>query len=165
MDGEQPSIAQPKHCRCESIGWIQQIRKTVTGLINPKDNEASEMKAEQLALDSSSGLAHFSKMGACSYTLPSVFEPPSDSKPGPEGESGGSLRTYCSQSTCCQATGNNKQEYLRPLQWMHESICRRSRRQAQDPEARGVSRHGNQGQGAQAGAFIPTCPTRNTLRP
>ena len=30
----------------------------VTGLINPEDNEASEKKAEQLALDSSSGLAH-----------------------------------------------------------------------------------------------------------
>ena len=36
----------------------------VTGLINLEDNEASEKKAEQLALDSSSGLAHLSKMGA-----------------------------------------------------------------------------------------------------
>ena len=34
----------------------------VTGLINPEDNEANEKKAEQLALDSSSGLAHLSKM-------------------------------------------------------------------------------------------------------
>ena len=58
----------------------------VTGLITPEDNEASEKKAEQLALDSSSGLAHLSRMGAYNYTLPSVFEPPSDSKSGQEGD-------------------------------------------------------------------------------
>ena len=73
----------------------------ITGLIDPEDNEASEKKAEQLALDSSSGLAHLSKMGPYSYTLPSVFEPPSDSKSGQEGESGGSRRTYCSQYSFC----------------------------------------------------------------
>ena len=33
----------------------------------------------------SPGLAHCPKMGAYCYTLPSVFEPQSDSKPGPEG--------------------------------------------------------------------------------
>ena len=59
----------------------------VMGLINPKDNEASEKKAEQLALDSSSELTHYPKMGAYSYTLPSVFEPQSDSKLGTEGGS------------------------------------------------------------------------------
>ena len=58
----------------------------VTGLITPEDNEASEKKAEQLALDSSSGLAHLPKMGAYRNTLPSVFEPPSDSKSGQEGD-------------------------------------------------------------------------------
>jgi hypothetical protein len=57
----------------------------ITGLINPEDNEATEKKAEQLDPDSSSGLAHYPKMGAYSYTLISVFEPPSDSKPGQEG--------------------------------------------------------------------------------
>ncbi len=34
----------------------------ITGLINPNNNEATEKKAEQLALDSSSGLAHYLKM-------------------------------------------------------------------------------------------------------
>ena len=57
----------------------------ITGLINPEDNEANAKKAEQLDPDSSSGLAHYPKMGAYSYTLISVFEPPSDSKPGQEG--------------------------------------------------------------------------------
>jgi hypothetical protein len=61
-------------------------KKLITkGLINPEDNEATEKKAEQLALDSSAGLAHHPKMGAYSYTLPCVFESPSDSQPGQEG--------------------------------------------------------------------------------
>ena len=66
------------------MGLCRYGKLIVKGLINPKDNEASEKKAEQLALDSSSGLAHLSKMGY-SYILPSVFEPPSDSKSGQEG--------------------------------------------------------------------------------
>ncbi len=48
------------------------------------DNEATENKAEQLALDSSSRLAHYPKMGNSSHTLLSVFEPLSNSKPGPD---------------------------------------------------------------------------------
>ena len=36
----------------------------VTGLINPKDSKATEKKAKQLALESSSGLIHYPKMGA-----------------------------------------------------------------------------------------------------
>ncbi len=79
-------------------GFVGYGKLITTGRINPKDNEATEKKAEQLALDSSEGLAHHSKMGAYSYTLPCVFEPPSDSQPGPEG---GPRRTYCSQRSCC----------------------------------------------------------------
>ena len=66
-------------------GFVGYGKLISTGLINPEDNEATEKKAEQLALDSSARLAHHPKMGAYSYTLPSVFEPPSDSQPGPEG--------------------------------------------------------------------------------
>jgi hypothetical protein len=92
MDGEQHSISLTKHCLYASTEWFQEILETyshatVTGLevINPKDNEATEKKAEQLALDSSFGLSHYPKMGAYSYTLPSVFEPQSDSEPGQKG--------------------------------------------------------------------------------
>ncbi len=57
MDGEQPSISQSKHCSYASTnGFSGHGKFKVTGLINPKDNEATEKKAEQLALDSSSGL-------------------------------------------------------------------------------------------------------------
>ncbi len=59
---------------------------TVTGLINPKDNEATKKKAEQLALDCSFGTCPFSQDGSFSHILPSVFEPLSDSKPGLEGD-------------------------------------------------------------------------------
>ena len=52
----------------------------VTGLINPEDNEAADKKA-----DFSPGIAHYPKMGAYSYTLPSVFEPQSNNKTGLEG--------------------------------------------------------------------------------
>jgi hypothetical protein len=62
-----------------------QLANAAGGLINPKDNEVTKKKAEQLALDSFSGLTHYPKMGAYSYTLPGVFEPQSDNKPGPEG--------------------------------------------------------------------------------
>ena len=63
----------------------------VTGLINPEDYEVAEKKAEQLAPDSSPGLAHHPKMGAYSFTPISVFEPPSDIKPGPEGDPTGPI--------------------------------------------------------------------------
>jgi len=63
----------------------------VTGLINPEDYEVAEKKAEQLAPDSSPGLAHHPKMGAYSFTPLSVFEPPSDIKPGPEGDPTGPI--------------------------------------------------------------------------
>ncbi len=66
-------------------GFSRYRKLITTGLIIPEDNEATEKKAEQLALDSSARLSHHPKMGAYSYTLPSVFEPQSDSKPGPEG--------------------------------------------------------------------------------
>jgi hypothetical protein len=42
----------------------------VTGLIDPKDNEATGKKAEQLALDSSLALVHYPTIGADCYTLP-----------------------------------------------------------------------------------------------
>jgi hypothetical protein len=67
-------------------GFSRYWKLITTGLINPKDNEVTVKKAEQLALDSSTGLAHHPKMGAYSYTLPSVFEPLSDRKPGLEGD-------------------------------------------------------------------------------
>ncbi len=51
----------------------------------------AEKKAEQLAPDSSPGLAHHPKMGAYSYTPLSVFEQPSDIKTGPEGDPAGSI--------------------------------------------------------------------------
>ena len=74
MDGEQPSIAQPKHVDMQAQNGFGGYGKLiVTGLINSKDNKATE-KNEQLVLDSCSGLAHYPKMGAYSYTLPSVFE-------------------------------------------------------------------------------------------
>ena len=63
----------------------------VTGLINPEDYEVAEKKAEQLAPDPSPGLAHHPKMGAYSFTPLSVFEPPSDIKPGPEGDPAGPI--------------------------------------------------------------------------
>ncbi len=63
-------------------GFCRYWKLIFTGLINRNDNGTSERKAEQLALDYSSGLAHYPKMGAYSCTLPSVFEPSSDSKPG-----------------------------------------------------------------------------------
>ena len=66
-------------------GFCRYGKLIITRFINPKDKEAIEKKAEHLALDSSPGLAHYPKMGAYSYTLPIVFEPPSYSKPGPEG--------------------------------------------------------------------------------
>ena len=37
------------------------------------------------------GLAHYPTMEAFVYFLPSVFEPPSDSKPGPEGGPAGPI--------------------------------------------------------------------------
>ena len=87
MDGSNPLSPNPSTVAMQAQdGFGRYGKLIVTGPINPKDNEASEKKAEQLALDSSSGLAHYPKMGACSYTLQSVFEPPPDSKPGPEGD-------------------------------------------------------------------------------
>jgi hypothetical protein len=85
MGGEQPSIAQPRHCSYASANGFGRYGKLIiTGLINPEDYEAAEKKAEQLAPDSSPGFAHHPKMGAYSYTPLSGFEPPSDIKPGPE---------------------------------------------------------------------------------
>jgi len=63
----------------------------VTGLINPEDYEAAEKKAEQLAPDSSLGLAPHPKMGAYSYAPLSVVELPSDIKPGPEVDPSGPI--------------------------------------------------------------------------
>jgi hypothetical protein len=40
-------------------GFGRYWKLITTGLINSKDNESSKKKAEQLALDSSSGLAHY----------------------------------------------------------------------------------------------------------
>jgi hypothetical protein len=53
--------------------------------MNAEDNKATEQKTEQTAPASSPGLVHHPKMGARSYTLPSVFEQPTDSNSGPAG--------------------------------------------------------------------------------
>ncbi len=56
------------------LAGFGRYRKLITtGLINQKDSEATVKKAEQLALDSSTRLANYLKMGAYSYTLPIVL--------------------------------------------------------------------------------------------
>ncbi len=54
-----------------------------SGFINAEDNKATEQKTEQTAPASSPGLVHHPKVGARSYTLPSVFEQLTDSNSGP----------------------------------------------------------------------------------
>ncbi len=55
--------------------------------MNADDNKATEQTTEQTAPAFSTGLVHHPKMGATSrsYTLPSVFEPLTDSNSGPAG--------------------------------------------------------------------------------
>jgi hypothetical protein len=62
-------------------------KRRVSGFINAEDNKDTVhwQKTEQMALGSFPGLAHHPKMGASSYILPRVFEPPSYSKLGPAG--------------------------------------------------------------------------------
>jgi hypothetical protein len=68
------------HVQSDSGGCGKLI---VSGFINAEDNKATEQKTEHTAPASSPGLVHHSKMGAKSYTLPIVFEPPTDSNSGP----------------------------------------------------------------------------------
>ncbi len=162
MDGEQPSISQPKHCRYASTEWFRQILETYHhGLINPEDNEATEKKAEQLALDSSTGLAHHPKMGAYSYTLPSVSEPPCDSKPGPQGVPANLL-----QSTLLLLSPGGLAARAPLTSAMNIRVHLLGKPRIQRPRgfADTATNGQGQGQGAQAGAFVPTCPARTTFR-
>ena len=142
-------------------GFVGYGKLITTGLINPEDNEATEKKAEQLALDSSAGLAHHSKMGAYSYTLPCVFEPPSDSQPGLEGAPAEPIAVN-TPAVEPRRTSSKSTSY--PCRGCTSSFVAGVAGKPRIQRPRGVRRHGNQGQsqgqGAQAGAFVPTCPAR-----
>jgi hypothetical protein len=69
--------AQSDSCGCGKL--------IVSGFINAEDNKATEQKTEQTAPAYSPGLVHHPKIRARRYTLPSVFEPPTDSISGPAG--------------------------------------------------------------------------------
>jgi hypothetical protein len=149
------------HAQSDSGGCGKLI---ILGFINAEDNKATEQKTEQTAPACSQGLVHHPKMEASSYTLTSVFDPPTDSNSGPAGPIAvnappAEIRGFGTSSKDTSTVDHSSRR---------ESVRRRGHRQAQDAEAREVRRRGNQGQGqgqqVQADAFVSTPPSGTTLQ-